>query len=152
MQHKDMKNKLLFVFALLCANLFSLQQAKARIIYLNTENINTSDETVRAFSTATHVWVQFWQYPKEYAQEEGGLYLPDGLKKEMYQVNPNVWAVEIGDLDFYTHLLFSTTDIIDGLDWEGNPGGDYSGKTIDLEMPEYFTKGDATSKDCFFMG
>jgi len=138
-----MKNKILFVFALLCANLFSLPQVEARIIYLNTENINTSDETVRAFSTATQVWVQFWQYPKEYPQAEGGLYLEDGTKKEMYQVNPNVWAVEIGDLDFYTHLLFSTTDIT---------ANNYDGKTIDLELPEYFTKGDPTSKNCFFMG
>ena len=141
MQHKDMKNKLLFVFALLCANLFSLQQAKARIIYLNTEGIGWTE-----FRDATQVWVQFWQYPSE----RGDLFLPDGTKKEMYKVVDHVWAVEIGDLEHYTHLLFSYTDIINGLDWEGNPGGDYSGKTIDLELP-YYCKGDLYSNNCFFM-
>ena len=110
---------------------------------MNTENINTSDETVRAFSTATDIWVQFWQYPKEYPQAEGGLYLEDGTKIKMRPVVDHVWAVEIGDLDFYTHLLFSTTDIT---------ANNYNGKTIDLELPEYFTKGNPTSKNCFFMG
>ncbi len=101
---------------------------QARIIYLNVEGSDWNDKT--------EFWVQLWQYP----QEKGDLRL-DSRKVKMTKVVDYVYAVEVGDFEHWTNLLFSSTNIIEDDDW--------TGKTIDLDLPE-FAIDNAYSKNCFY--
>ena len=100
---------------------------QARIIYLNVEG---SD-----WNSSTRFWVQLWQYP----QERGSQQL-DSRIEEMVKVVDYVYAVEVGDYEHWTNVLFSNSNI---------SSGNWSGVTIDLDLPS-FSIDDAYSKDCFY--